>query len=133
MRHRLEREQGPTQPLKAGRGGYHDIDFLLLYLRLKSAGVFFKTLNTPERIEVLEQMGHLSREQAEFLSGAARFYRALDHGLRVISGHAEGKLPKAESHLELLNEVVARWSPIPLSDLGKIRTQTRAVFDRFFG
>jgi [glutamine synthetase] adenylyltransferase / [glutamine synthetase]-adenylyl-L-tyrosine phosphorylase len=133
MRQRLEREQGPSQPLKAGRGGYHDIDFLLLYLRLKSAGVFFKVLNTPARIEVLEQMGHLSREQAAFLAGAARFYRAIDHGLRVISGHAEGKLPKSESHLELLGEVVARWSPIPLSDLGKIRTETRGIFDRFFG
>ena len=56
MRLRLEREQGSSHPLKAGRGGYYDIDFLLMYLRLKSAGVFFKVLNTPARIEVLVNM-----------------------------------------------------------------------------
>src|SRR5205085_1654875 len=105
MRARLEREQGQSQPLKAGRGGYYDIDFLLLYLRLKGAGVFFKALNTPERIEVIESMGHLGHDEADFLHKAATFYRALDHGLRVISGHAEDRLPKSESQLELLAEV----------------------------
>ena len=35
MRARLEREQGPRNPLKAGTGGYYDIDFALMYLRLK--------------------------------------------------------------------------------------------------
>jgi glutamate-ammonia-ligase adenylyltransferase len=133
MRLRLEKEQGPAHPLKAGRGGYYDIDFLLLYLRLKSAGVFFTVLNTPERIEVLQILGHLSQDQARFLNEAATFYRALDHGLRVISGHAEGKLPKSEAQMETLSEVLVRWTPIPLSDLAKIRSETRALFDRFFG
>ena len=35
MRARLEREQGPRNPLKAGAGGYYDIDFALMYLRLQ--------------------------------------------------------------------------------------------------
>jgi len=39
MRARLEREQGPRNPLKAGMGGYYDIDFALMYLRLKGAGI----------------------------------------------------------------------------------------------
>ena len=67
MRMRLEKEQGSSHPLKAGKGGYYDIDFLLMYLRLKSAGVFFRVLNTPERLSVLENMGLLDRTQAEFL------------------------------------------------------------------
>jgi glutamate-ammonia-ligase adenylyltransferase len=132
MRARLEKEQGPSRPLKAGRGGYYDIDFLLMYLRLKSAGVFFTVLNTPARIEVLEHMGHLSRLDAQFLSAAATFYRALDHGLRVITGHAESRLPGSESQLDALNALLPRWTPIPLSDLSKIRSETRALFDRFF-
>ncbi|MBM3739715.1 MAG: glutamine-synthetase adenylyltransferase, partial [Acidobacteria bacterium] len=37
MRMRLENEAGKDNPLKAGRGGYYDIDFALMYLRLKSA------------------------------------------------------------------------------------------------
>ena len=132
MRARLEREQGTSRPLKAGRGGYYDIDFLLMYLRLKSAGVFFTVLNTPARIEVLEHMGQLSRQDAKFLNDAATFYRALDHGLRVISGHAESRLPEADAQLETLNALLPRWTPIPLSDLNQIRSETRALFDRFF-
>ncbi len=42
MRLRLEKEQGEANPLKAGRGGYYDIDFALMYLRLKGAGVFLR-------------------------------------------------------------------------------------------
>jgi len=41
MRLRVEKEQGGSNPLKAGRGGYYDIDFALMYLRLKGAGIFF--------------------------------------------------------------------------------------------
>jgi glutamate-ammonia-ligase adenylyltransferase len=133
MRLRLEKEQGASHPLKAGSGGYYDIDFLLMYLRLKSAGIFFKVLNTPARIEVLESMGHLDRDEARFLNEAATFYRSLDHGLRVVSGHAEGRLPSSEAQLATLTGLVTRWSPAPLESLTDIRTRTRALFDRLFG
>ena len=133
MRMKLEREQGASHPLKAGRGGYYDIDFLLMYLRLKSAGVFYKVLNTPDRIEVLQSMGDLDRASARFLDSAATFYRSLDHGLRMLSGHAEGKLPKAAALMDALGALLKRWTDIPLSDLPKVRTETRAMFDRFFG
>jgi glutamate-ammonia-ligase adenylyltransferase len=140
MRLKLEREQGKATPLKAGPGGYYDIDFLLLYLRLKSAGVFFKVLNTPERIDVLEKMGHLEREDAEVLARAAGFYRALDHGLRLFSGHAEGKLPGSEVKLDALAQLVTRWLPgDPLHDgaalaarLDSVKEETRRIFLRFF-
>jgi glutamate-ammonia-ligase adenylyltransferase len=132
MRRRLEKEQGPSHPLKAGRGGYYDIDFLLMYLRLKSAGIFFKVLNTPARIEVLENLGELDRDTAALLLEAATFYRALDHGLRIISGHIEGKLPKAEAQREMLGALLRRWTPVPLSDLNEIRNRTRWAFDKHF-
>jgi glutamate-ammonia-ligase adenylyltransferase len=132
MRLRLEKEQGTLHPLKAGRGGYYDIDFMLMYLRLRSAGIFFKVLNTPERIEVLESLGDLDRSEAKFLSDAATFYRALDHSLRVFSGHAEGKLPSSEAQLETIGALLRRWSPIPLEDLAQIQAQTRALFERLF-
>jgi glutamate-ammonia-ligase adenylyltransferase len=138
MRARLEKEQGASNPLKAGRGGYYDIDFALMYLRLKSAGVFFKVLNTPERIDIIERMGHLEREDAAFLREAAVFYRALDHALRVFSGYAEGTLPNSESKLAALTELVARWTPSnvreqPLKvELAHIQARTRNLFDRLF-
>jgi glutamate-ammonia-ligase adenylyltransferase len=139
MRARLEKEQGTRNPLKAGMGGYYDIDFALMYLRLKGAGIFYKVLNTPARIDVIEKMGHLEREDADFLRDAATFYRAIDHGLRVSSGHAEGSLPKAQSQVEILTELVRRWTPSHLNDrpldvkLAHIRHRTREFFNRLFG
>jgi glutamate-ammonia-ligase adenylyltransferase len=138
MRMRLEKEQGAGHPLKAGLGGFYDIDFLLLYLRLKGAGIFFKVLNTPERINIIEAMGHLERADAEFLRDAATFYRAVDHGLRVYSGHTEGSLPNSESQLEVLTDLVHRWTPEHLNqqplkiELSKIQNRTREIFDRLF-
>ena len=132
MRQKLESEQGAAHPLKAGRGGYYDIDFILMYLRLKNAGVYFKALNTPERIDVLENMGHLDRAGAKFLNEAATFYRALDHAIRVLTGHAEDKLP-SQSQVEALDALLRRWTSIPLSELDDIRTQTRSAFEKLFG
>lgn len=138
MRARLEKEQGVRNPLKAGRGGYYDIDFALMYLRLKGAGIFFKVLNTPERIDVIEKMGHLEREDAEFLRDAATFYRAIDHGSRIAAGHAEGGLPSAPEQMRILTELVHRWTPGHLhggtldAKLAQIRARTREFFDRVF-
>ncbi len=132
MRQRLEKEQATIHPLKAGRGGYYDIDFLLMYLRLKTAGVFFRSLNTPERIEVLENMHILDKSEAGFLRDAATFYRALDHGLRVRSGHAEGKLPAAAQRAAL-GVLIKRWTSAPLDALDAVRDHTRELFDRLFG
>jgi [glutamine synthetase] adenylyltransferase / [glutamine synthetase]-adenylyl-L-tyrosine phosphorylase len=138
MRMRLEKEQGENNVLKAGRGGYYDIDFALMYLRLRGGGIFFKVLNTPARINVVEEMGHLERADAEFLRDAAVFYRAVDHGLRLYSGRAEGNLPQAPGHLQAVRELVERWTPDHLHDqpldqeLSQIRQRTREFFDRTF-
>ncbi len=138
MRMRLEKEQGPDHPLKAGHGGFYDIDFSLLFLRLKAGGLFFKVLNTPERINIIEATGHLERADAEFLLDAATFYRAVDHALRVYSGHAEASLPNSEANLQVLTELVHRWIPEnrngqPLkAELAKIQNRTREIFDRLF-
>lgn len=138
MRLRLENEQGTQNPLKAGRGGYYDIDFALMYLRLKSAGIFFQVLDTQERISVVEKMGHLDRADARFLLDAATFYRAVDHALRLNSGHAEGHLPASQLQLDMITELVSRWTPGHLHDqplpveLAQIQNRTREYFDRLF-
>jgi glutamate-ammonia-ligase adenylyltransferase len=138
MRMRLEKEQGAGHPLKAGLGGFYDIDFSLLYLRLKAAGIFYKVLNTPARIDIIEAMGHLERADAEFLRDAATFHRAVDHALRVYSGHSGASLPNSESQLEVLTELVRRWTPEHLNrqplkiELSQIQNRTREIFDRLF-
>ncbi len=139
MRARLENELGHVNPLKAAPGGYYDIDFALMYLRLKSAGIFFKVLNTPERIDIIEKMGHLEREDASFLQQSAAFFRAVDHGLRVATGQASGRLPNHPAELAALTGLVRRWVPEtlqndPLPDvLHRIQQQTRALYVRLFG
>ena len=138
MRARLERESGDSHPLKAGAGGYYDIDFALMYLRLRSAGVFFKVLNTPQRIEIIAGSGQIDRDEARFLCDAATLYRAIDHGLRVYSGHAEGRLPHSPAHLAALTNLVHRWTPedmraVSLPDaLQAVRERTRVFYNKLF-
>lgn len=138
MRLRLEKEQGENNPLKAGAGGYYDIDFSLMFLRLKGAGMFFKLLNTPARIDIIEKMGHLERPDANFLRDAATFHRSIDHATRLLTGHPEGTLPNAPEQLNTLTDLVERWVPEHLSDQpllvehAKIQHRTREFFNRLF-
>jgi glutamate-ammonia-ligase adenylyltransferase len=95
-------------------------------------------LNTPARIDVIEKMGLLGREDADFLRDATLFYRAIDHGLRISSGYAGGSWT-SPAQSELLEELVRRWVPERLCDkplgvkLGEIRQRTREYFNRVFG
>jgi [glutamine synthetase] adenylyltransferase / [glutamine synthetase]-adenylyl-L-tyrosine phosphorylase len=139
MRLKLEREQSATSPLKAGRGGVYDADFILMYLRLRGAGLFYKSLNTPERIDILEKMGHLDRADADFLLEASTFYRALDHAVRLVTGHSEGRLPAIRSELEMVAELLSRWIGVQREpadvehDLASLQDRSRRVFERIFG
>jgi glutamate-ammonia-ligase adenylyltransferase len=137
MRLRLEREQGSATPMKAARGAYYDADFALMYLRLKGAGLFFKTLNTPERIDIVEKMGHLERSDAEFLLRATTLYRAVDHGIRIRTGRADGRLPQTAVELNALAELVNRWTGVSGArsleqQLEETRESMRQLFDRLF-
>ncbi|MBV8865680.1 MAG: hypothetical protein JO210_09835 [Acidobacteriaceae bacterium] len=138
MRLRLQREQGANTPLKAAQGGYYDADFILMYLRLKGAGMFFKSLNTPERIEIVERMGHIERADAEFLLEATTHFRALDHALRLVTGHVEGKLPVADDQREMVAELMRRWTTQKStaasleSDLVALQTKMHRLFERVF-
>jgi len=138
MRMRLQKEQGVATPLKAGYGGYYDADFILMYLRLRGAGMFFKKLNTPERIDVVEKMGHLEREDAEFLLQATTYFRALDHAVRVVTGRAQEKLPESATERDMIAELMHRWTNERPSGatleagLHLLQTKMRAVFDRIF-
>jgi [glutamine synthetase] adenylyltransferase / [glutamine synthetase]-adenylyl-L-tyrosine phosphorylase len=138
MRLRLQREQGSNTPLKAALGGYYDADFILMYLRLRGAGMFFKSLNTPERIDVVEKMGHLERADAEFLQEATTYFRALDHALRLVTGHAEGKIPASEEQREMVAELMTRWTAQKSTaksletDLSGLQTKMHRLFETVF-
>lgn len=138
MRMRLQREHGQITPLKAAEGGYYDADFILMYLRLRGAGMFFKSLNTPERIDIVEKMGHLERTDAEFLQQATRYFRALDHAVRVVKGRAEEKIPASPEQREMIAELIHRWtgersiSADLDARLVELQHKMRQLFDRIF-
>ncbi len=138
MRLRLQREQGTVTPLKAAEGGYYDADFILMYLRLKGAGMFYKSLNTPERIDVVENMGHLDCPEAQFLLEATTYFRALDHALRVVTGRTEERIPAAPEQREMIAELMQRWTGKRIAatsldtDLLNLQTRMRRVFESVF-
>ncbi|HEX4170804.1 MAG TPA: glutamine-synthetase adenylyltransferase, partial [Bryobacteraceae bacterium] len=138
MRLRLQKEQGASAPLKAEYGGYYDADFILMFLRLRGAGMFFKSLNTPERIDVVEKMGHLERADAEFLLAASTHFRALDHAIRLVTGHAEGKLPAIPEQRETIASLLGRWTAKPAeaetleADLLALQGKMHRLFERVF-
>ena len=84
-------------------------------------------------------MGRLANEDIEFPTRAATFYRAIDHGIRISTGHAEGNLPTNPAQIAILTELVRRWTPegfldAPLENVAtRIRRDTRAFFERIFG
>ncbi len=138
MRLRLQREQGNANPLKAAQGGYYDSDFILMYLRLRGAGMFFKSLNTPERIDIVEKMGHLERSDAEFLLEATTHFRALDHALRLVTAHAEGKIPASSEQRQMIAELMNCWTPQQSTeeslerDLAALQTKMHRLFESVF-
>jgi glutamate-ammonia-ligase adenylyltransferase len=139
MRMRLQREQGHVSPLKAAEGGYYDADFILMYLRLKGAGMFFKSLNTPERIDVVEKMGHLDNADAAFLLQAATHFRAVNHALRLVTGRAEERIPAAPEQREMIAALLRGWTgrrctPASLdADLLAVQMRMRQLFEVIFG
>jgi glutamate-ammonia-ligase adenylyltransferase len=100
--------------------------------------MFFKSLNTPERIDIVEKMGHLERSDAEFLQRATRHFRALDHAVRVVRGRSEEKIPAAPDQREMIVELMRRWTgerPTAANldtHLLELQHKMRQLFDRVF-
>ncbi len=138
MRGRLEKEQGASKPLRSAAGGYYDIDFLLLYWRLRHAEAFYESLNTPERVEIIRQTDPPFGRDLDTLLEGARVMRAIDHGTRVFAGSSAHDLPPTAWQRELLGELVGRWLPAHLADkpledvVALTRSAVRDVFGRGF-
>ncbi len=118
-------------------GAYYDIDFALMYLRLKGAGIFYKVLNTPARIDVIEKMGHLDREMP---TSSATRPPSTAHRPRsaVATGHSAGSLPPPGAgggpHRPgppLIPENLRSSVSTPASP--RSAAGTRAYFNRLFG
>ena len=132
MRARLERELGTQRPMKAGRGGYYDIDFLLLYLRLKNAGIYYSYLNTLARIEVLETAKNSASPKPRSFAEPPRSTAPSITACVFSPVTPTPSCRVAGAQREALEALLPRWTPVPLSDLDRVRDEVRALFDRFF-
>jgi len=111
MRHRLEATATPQNFLKVGPGGYYDVDFVLTFLRLREARVFFSSLNSLERLDVVERMGQITARQAAVLREGAIFLRALQHALRLESGRTDNEVPLEGPAAAACLRLAERWFP----------------------
>lgn len=108
-------------------------------MRLRAAGVFFPSLNTLERLSVVERMGQISAAQAAVLRQGAVFLRALEHALRLASGRADTELPRVGSSAAAFARLARRWFPEPLrgrplaETLEEVMAGVRRVFNEVFG
>ncbi len=139
MRKKLEATAGPHNRLKTAPGGYYDIDFILTYLRLQAAQVFFPSLTTPERLKVVEWMGQLRPHQAQALRDGAVFLRSLEHALRLSTGRSDSELPAPGPPADSFARLAGRWLPASLrgrplhETLETVTSGVRRVFREIFG
>jgi len=71
-----------------------------MYCASARPAIFYKVLNTPERIDVNEKMGHWTGGR-RLPAGGRHVLRGIDHGQRISRGHAEGSLPTSQAQMEV--------------------------------
>ena len=95
MRRRLIREaqREARRSVKLGEGGLFDIHFIIEFLQLRHAVRNPPDKDTIRLLTHLNRNGHLNDVQLQVLYESYLFFRALDHEIRLIHGHALASLP----------------------------------------
>lgn len=140
MRQRLETEAAAAngeENFKTGAGGLYDIDFILSGLALRSGATDIGGLSLEEQGENLQAKKVLGEKDEGVLQKAVRFYRTVDHAIRLVTGKNSCALPTG-----LRAPVVARLAGQWLSEdltpatletrLAETRQGVRQVFNRVF-
>lgn len=142
MRRRLERElaSSPTH-LKTAPGGVYDVDYTLAYLHLRHRLNMASGSNTLDRIDAVHTAGLLSDADAASLAAGARFLRAVDHAIRLVTGKPPGGLPEHVGHAAMAEDLAARWGLLETgrdgqslaTRLREIQQDVRYVYRRVVG
>jgi glutamate-ammonia-ligase adenylyltransferase len=134
MRLRME-GTASKENLKRGIGGTVDIEFLTQMLQLRYALDSPSVLvpGTLAALEMLQETGHLSADDFQFLSESYRFLRSIEARLRLMNTTARHDLPDDPSELAKL----AYLLNYPDGQLVHTRcreymAENRAVFNRIF-
>ncbi|MGH9434976.1 MAG: hypothetical protein ACRD06_03140, partial [Terriglobia bacterium] len=140
MRRRLERELASTpSDLKTAPGSYYDVEYTTAYLELRHCPEIQPGANTPERIQAIRAAGLLGDQDAAVLLNGARFLRAVDHAIRLVTGKSSHGLPEHTGHAAMIEDLVRRWglleaAEVPLAQrLRQIQQEVRGVYRRVLG
>ncbi len=134
---RLRLEKGDTGPnLKTGRGGTYDIDFICGYLEIVRGCDSGGSLH--QRLSRLRDANALTGSQFGELASAARFYRTLEHLLRLITGRPRKSLPVSEASRATVERLVPAFlkSEFPggvEAKRARVQENVRGLFDGVMG
>ena len=139
---RLVGRRGPSQDeIKLGWGGIRDIEFAVQLLQLVH-GRDDTSLRVPGTLPALDALaagGYVAREDAEGLTRAYRFLRALEHRLQLVEDRQVHALPAdhaARAHLARMmgyrDSAGASALSLFEADLGRHQATARAIHERVF-
>lgn len=132
LRTRLERSEG-AQNLKTGPGGVYDLDYLAGSLQARHQ--LWPAGNLLERLRRLRDRGLLRADEYEALAESTRFFRTLEHVIRLVTGRPRKWLPVAEHPRRAVQKLL--WRMLSAEDsfdpemrLTGVMQQTREIYLR---
>ncbi len=133
MRAKLDKPEPAGPNLKTAAGAMYDVDFTASALMVRN-GLVLRG-NMRQRLRTLRQARLLEDAEFGLLDGAAEFYRALDHAVRVVTGRARKTLPVGEHARGAVEELTAHILGRSLADgveaeLRRLLKATRTVYER---
>jgi len=129
-----EKTRGEGFNIKLGRGGMSDVYFITRYLQLRDGIHFPAEQGTTALIGHLGVRGSLDRESADALLRGYKFFRTLDHWMRLLMDHPSPVIPHSRVALQDIS-MAMRIDSLEEFDrqLAHHTTSIRAAYDRVFG
>jgi len=133
-RARITLERGAAElNLKRAPGGTLDIEYLVQALQLQHARAAPTVLTpgTQQALAALAAAGHLSADDAQYLSESYRFLRRIESGLRLLNTSARHDLPEDSLELNKLALLLGQPNGATIRDRAIITlAENRRRFER---
>jgi glutamate-ammonia-ligase adenylyltransferase len=134
MKARIEHErvphaEDPLFNLKLGKGSLSDIEWTAQLLQLEHS---VQATGTVEALRVLEEHGHLDREDATILVEAYEFLERTRNRLYLVNSAPGDSLPAQPEHLTWLSRSLGTTSGELRETYRRHTRRARRVFERVF-
>jgi glutamate-ammonia-ligase adenylyltransferase len=126
-------------------GGFYDIEYILGYLGLlsgkgSSPGQPAVAGNVLRQIAALESAGVMDSRSAQTIRSAAQLFRAVDHAIRIITGHIANRIPDPALAARIVALLEVWRLPLPgevaepperlLAAISSSRETTRQIYSK---